>query len=598
MRVLNLALLLAPCAALVCNVRDRGALGDGVTLDTAAFEACVEAVRAAGHGTVLAPAGRYLIAPINLTSNLELFVDSGSTIVGTADMSLWPVIPGAPGYGQGRDYPSSAKKPQRWTSLIHGESLTNVTIRGAGMAVSTIDGQGEGWWTARTAHQLDFTRGHLVELMYSRDVRVLDIKLKDSPFWTTHIYDCDNVHISGVHVQAPHDSPNTDGFDPDSSRDVLIENSLVENGDDCVAIKAGWDCFGVWYGKETANLLVRNLTCAGKDGVVIGSEMSGGVVNVTVQDVTFKRVDGGSPPVHIKTAISRSGRVVDIRYSGMTIVGRTETAVRVDAFYGSVNPSCPANWSAHAAAHPPIMRNYAFVGIHAERAALYAEPVHVRGLPSSPVTDVFIDDTHVNVSGVNGSWVCENVVNGTATADVDPPPCDAFKRIARPLHASAGLACGCCGHVYDPDKDGGGLHRTSTLRTHLASPRARYDREHRTLASPQGCPSMSWPTPGFARTAAAQRALTSPSSQPTARFRGRISRRAALHPGLRRAPSTHYEPAITSTRATPSARGARGQLLRTRSRRGLRKSDGFGRFLFCVALRYRLRARRVLYLVS
>ena len=153
-----------------------------------------------------------------------------------------------------------------------------------------------------------------------------------------------------------------------------------------------------------------------------------------------------------------------------------------------------------------------------------------------------------------------------------PPPCDAFKRIARPLHASAGLACGCCGHVYDPDKDGVGLHRTSTLRTPLASPRARYDREHRTLASPQGCPSMSWPTPGFARTAAAQRALTSPSSQPTARFRGRISRRAALHPGLRRAPSTHYEPAITSTRATPSARGARGQLLRTRSRRGLRKS--------------------------
>jgi len=78
------------------------------------------------------------------------------------------------------------------------------------------------------------------------------------------------------------------------------------------------------------------------------------------------------------------------------------------------------------------MRNYNFVGIHAERASLYAEPVHVRGLASSPVSDVFIDDTHVNVTGVNGSWVCENVVNGTATANVDPPPCDAFRRIARP----------------------------------------------------------------------------------------------------------------------------------------------------------------------
>ena len=140
-----LALLIAPCTAgLVCNVRDHGARGDGSTLDTKAFEACVELVRTTGHGTVLVPAGRFIIAPINLTSNLELYVDSGSTIVGTADQAMWPVIPGAPGYGQGRDYPGSAKKPQRWTSLIHGESLTNVTIRGAGMAVSTIDGQGEG----------------------------------------------------------------------------------------------------------------------------------------------------------------------------------------------------------------------------------------------------------------------------------------------------------------------------------------------------------------------------------------------------------------------------------------------------------------------
>ena len=320
------------------------------------------------------------------------------------------------------------------------------------------------WWamSARKRHRtplLNHTRGSLVEIMYSQDVRVFDIVLKDSPFWTSHFYDCDRVHVRGIHVLAPRDSPNTDGVDPDSSRDVLIENSIVDNGDDCVAIKAGWDCFGVWYGKETANVHVRNLTCRGLDGVVIGSEMSGGVRNVTVEDVRFEGTSGGSPPIHIKTALSRSGRVVDVRYENITITGGAETAIRVDANYGSRNPSCPANWSAFAAKHPPVMARYSFVGVHAEHATLSKEPVHLVGLASSPIHDIFFDDVHVHVvssKGGNGrgdgggeggeesasaggavsshpssSWVCENVgTNATATANVDPAPCDAVKPAA------------------------------------------------------------------------------------------------------------------------------------------------------------------------
>ena len=90
------------------------------------------------------------------------------------------------------------------------------------------------------------------------------LRMKDSPFWNNHFLDCDGVHVRGVTIEAPDDSPNTDGWDPDSATNVLIEDSSYRGGDDCIAIKSGWDCFGVAYGKPSANITVRNLTCDGR----------------------------------------------------------------------------------------------------------------------------------------------------------------------------------------------------------------------------------------------------------------------------------------------------------------------------------------------
>ena len=83
------------------------------------------------------------------------------------------------------------------------------------------------------------------------------LTLKDSPYWTVHPYDCEDIHIHNIIVDAPQTSPNTDGFDPDSSRRVIIEDSQVSNGDDCVAVKSGWDCYGVGYGRASEDIFVR-----------------------------------------------------------------------------------------------------------------------------------------------------------------------------------------------------------------------------------------------------------------------------------------------------------------------------------------------------
>jgi hypothetical protein len=92
---------------------------------------------------------------------------------------------------------------------LHGEHLTNVTIRGQDFNRSMIDGNGEFWWTQYRGGTENVTRGSLVEFLYSTDIRLYDITLMNSPFWTVHPYDCDNVHIRNVHVRSPLHTPNT-----------------------------------------------------------------------------------------------------------------------------------------------------------------------------------------------------------------------------------------------------------------------------------------------------------------------------------------------------------------------------------------------------
>jgi polygalacturonase len=299
---------------LAVSVRDHGAKGDGISDDTVAFELAIAAVERAGKGSVIVPAvgqmSEYLIRPINLTSNMELYISAGATIKAMADADSWPLIPGAPSYGQGRDH-----QGPRHTSLLHGEHLANVTIRGAGNS-SVIDGQGEYWWY-RHLNNLEGnnTRGHMIEFMYSKEIRIFDIALHNSPFWNNHFFDCDGVHVRGVNIVAPDESPNTDGFDPDSSTNVLIESSWYQGGDDCVAVKSGWDCFGVEYGKPSVNITIRNMSCHGPlAGIAIGSEMSGGVENVTVSNCHFTK---SNQPAHIKTGPSRGGFIHNIFYNDL-----------------------------------------------------------------------------------------------------------------------------------------------------------------------------------------------------------------------------------------------------------------------------------------
>jgi hypothetical protein len=263
--------------------------------------------------------------------------------------------------------------------------------------------------------------------MYSQDVSMYNLTMVDSPFWNNHFYDCDRVHVSGVSIYAPETSPNTDGFDPDSSRNVLIESSFYSGGDDCVSIKSGWDCFGIDYNKPCVNITIRNLTChTCHGGIAIGSEMSGGVYNVTVENV---RIIKAKKPAEIKGANTRGGYIRDVIYRDIHVTGSIERAIHVDMVHYDdwPNPSCPAGWKPPAL---PVISDLTFLRFNGTEAT-YAnhtdfpnEAFRFIGNDENPLQYVYMEDVYFPLPNNGTGWNCTGVQGSVKSNSVTPwPPC-------------------------------------------------------------------------------------------------------------------------------------------------------------------------------
>ncbi|KAL6008869.1 hypothetical protein ACLOJK_022095 [Asimina triloba] len=191
------------------TITEFGAVGDGVTLNTKAFQNAIfylQTFADKGGAQLFVPAGRWLTGSFSLISHLTLLLDKDAVILGSTDSNDWPIVDPLPSYGRGRELPG-----KRHRSLIYGHNLTDVIITGDN---GTIDGQGLVWWNWFRNQTLNYTRPHLVELMYSKSVVISNLTFLNSPFWTIHPVYCSRVHVYDVTILAPLSSPNTDGIDP------------------------------------------------------------------------------------------------------------------------------------------------------------------------------------------------------------------------------------------------------------------------------------------------------------------------------------------------------------------------------------------------
>ncbi|TKY57169.1 polygalacturonase protein [Spatholobus suberectus] len=388
------------------SITDFGGVGDGRTLNTKAFREAIYRVQHLPRegGTLLyVPPGVYLTEPFNLTSHMTLYLAAGAVIMATKDSSNWPLIAPLPSYGRGRELPGG-----RYMSFIHGDGVQDVVITGEN---GTIDGQGDVWWNMWRQRTLQFTRPNLVEFVNSRDIIISNVIFKNSPFWNIHPVYCSNVVVRFVTILAPHDSPNTDGIDPDSSSSVCIEDSYISTGDDLVAVKSGWDEYGIAYGRPSSDITIRRVSGSSPfAGIAIGSETSGGVENVLAEHINLYNMGIG---INIKTNNGRGGYIKNITMSHVYI----EDARKGIKISGDAGDHPDDKFDPNAL---PVVKGVTIKnvwGVKVLQAGL------IQGLRNSPFTEICLYD--INLHGVAGPrtppWKCSDVFG--FAHQVSPWPC-------------------------------------------------------------------------------------------------------------------------------------------------------------------------------
>ncbi|KKX33178.1 glycoside hydrolase family 28 protein [Rhizobium sp. LC145] len=328
-----LELATRPCAGLV-EAADHGLVAD-ISLDdmeaarnnAVAFASVLAAVPQGG--TLRLGPGLWTAFPIALGSDITLHLAAGAVLRAPSLRTGWPILPA-------RD--ASGSMLGSWEGLpaacfaapVHAVRAERLVIEGRG----AIDGSGDrgDWWSWPKETREGARRPRGLHLIGCSDVTLLGFTIRNAPSWTIHPQGCRNVVAAGLTIAAPHDSPNTDGFNPESCRDVRIEGVRFSVGDDCIAIKAGKrDANGeVDHLAETRGVHVRHcLMERGHGGLVIGSEMSGGVHDVTIEDCEMIGTDRG---LRLKTRRGRGGAITGISMRRVRMDG-VHTALSANAHY-------------------------------------------------------------------------------------------------------------------------------------------------------------------------------------------------------------------------------------------------------------------------
>jgi polygalacturonase len=350
-----------------------GAVGDGITKNTKAFEQAINDVAAKGGGTVVIPRGLWLTGPIVLKSNINLHADAGSMVIFSRDFNDYPVV----------ETSFEGLNTYRCQSPISGRDLTNIAITGSG----TFDGNGDAWrpvkkskltsaqWKELTKTGVlnakgdmwyptqnalkgdtqgsnfnvpdlktraefeaikDYLRPVLLSLVNCKTVLLDGPTFQNSPAWNLHPLMCQDIILRNLNVRNPWYSQNGDGLDLESCKNALVYNNTFDVGDDAICFKSGKDKDGRDRGVPTENVIVKNnVVYHGHGGFVVGSEMSGGVKNVHVSNCTFMGTDIG---LRFKSTRGRGGVVENIWISNIDMINIPTQAISFNLFYGGNSP--------------------------------------------------------------------------------------------------------------------------------------------------------------------------------------------------------------------------------------------------------------------
>jgi polygalacturonase len=382
----------------VVKITDVGAVADGTTLCNDAINKAIEQCVAAGGGIVEFPktdkGAEYLAGAIHFKSNITLQIDEGVTLKFTTDRTKYPLVKSR----------WECTDVMNYSPLIYAYQCQNIRITGKG----TIDGQGQTWWSWATGKPASGTirqytndregkipleqrvfgekvqglRPCLIEPYESKNILIEGVTVKNSPFWTIHPVYSENFILRNATIIGT--GPNTDGCDPDSCKNVLIEKVNFTTGDDCIAIKSGRDGDGIRKNATCENITIRDCTMKGGHGAVtMGSETSAGIKHVFSENC---QVDGPDSAIRLKSTRGRGGGVEDVFVRNMTITSTKKIAITINMRY-------TATQEAPKSETTPVFKDIRIENVTCQSAP---QALEILGLNESRVENVFLKDVTIN----------------------------------------------------------------------------------------------------------------------------------------------------------------------------------------------------------
>ena len=433
------------------NLKDFGAVGDGRTLCTEAFGKAINALAEQGGGHLIVPTGVWFTGPIVLKSNIDLHLEKGAVILFSPDVDLYPLVETV---FEGLD-------TRRCQSPISGRNLENVAITGEG----AIDGNGDYWrplkkgkvtesqwkkaisrggvfkrpdyWfpypetlkgdtisnmnvpqnlkTEEEWHSVrHFLRPVMVSLIECKNVWLQGVTFQNSPAWNLHPLMCENVLIEDILVRNPSYSQNGDGLDLESCKNALIVNSTFDVGDDGICLKSGKDEDGRRRARVCENVVVDGCTVfKGHGGFVVGSEMSGGVRNISVSNCKFLGTDVG---LRFKSKRGRGGVVENIWINNISMIDIPTEPVTFNLYYGgkSAVEVLESGEKVPAKVEPmpvdettPCFRNIHISNVtctNARRALFF------NGIPEMPIKNIRLENINI-ISEIGAEFIYSEDIN-------------------------------------------------------------------------------------------------------------------------------------------------------------------------------------------
>ena len=402
------------------DITKYGAVQGAEADSSEAIAKAIDACNRAGGGRVVVPAGIFYTGAVHLKSNVNLYIAAGATLRFITDPKKYlPVV----------FTRFEGTELMNYSPFIYADGQENLGVTGEG----TLDGQctRQNWWSWGSAKpwgladgatpandratlsdmgekdvpvaQRVFGEGHFLRPVFiqpcrSKNILIEGVTIINSPMYELNPLYCSNVTIRNVKIDSH--GPNNDGCDPDSCTDVLIDSCSFSTGDDCIAIKAGRNHDGRRVAKPTENVIIRN--CDMKDGhggVTLGSEVTGGIRNVFVENCRLN-----SPNLNeafrFKTNAMRGGIIENVYFRDITIGEVSDAILQVD-FYYQEGPKGPEH---------PVVRNIDIRDV-TSRKSKYA--LQLRGFPDAPMNNIHFERcTFENVANAD---IVENVKGLTLT---------------------------------------------------------------------------------------------------------------------------------------------------------------------------------------